>query len=171
MADITLRHELECTEDIFWNKVFFDEEDEFNKYLYNTLLKFPKYEVLELRKEEGRVVRRARVEPPVGGVPLPIKKILGDRLAYNEEGVFDAKTKRYTIKVTPSALPDKTRISGEIYCEKLGEKRIARIAKFTVEVKVFGVGGLVEGRIISDLKKSYDTAAQATNVWLKEKGL
>ena len=43
---------------------------------------------------------------------------LGDRLAYTEEGSFDKKAKRYSFKVTPSTMADKTKISGELWCEK-----------------------------------------------------
>ncbi len=171
MAELKIRHELNCTDDTFWNKIVFDPQDTFNRHLYHELLKFPKYQVTELKDEGTRMTRKVHIEPPVEGLPGPVKKALGDRLSYLEEDEFDKKTKRLIIKVTPSTLADKIRINGEMYCEPLGENKVARFANFTVEVKVFMVGGMIEEKIIADLKKSYDTAAGATNEWLKSQGL
>ena len=171
MAELKVRHELNCSEDTFWKKIVFDPKDAFNRHLYDDLLKFPNYQVLELKDEETRVLRKVRIEPPVDGVPGPVKKVIGDRLSYLEEDVFDKATKRFVVKVTPSTLAEKIRITGEMFCESLGENRIARVANFVVEVKVFMVGGMIEEKIISDLKKSYDTAAGATNAWLKSQGM
>jgi hypothetical protein len=68
-------------------------------------------------------------------------------------------------------MADKTTVVGEIYTERLGDQRIARIAKVKVEVKVFMLGGLVEDKIIGDMKHSYEAAAAFTNGYVKEKGL
>lgn len=169
MPEITLRHEFECDEDAYWDKCLFDLE--FNTKLYLETLKFPHYEVLTDDNGTERRIRKVRIEPQVGSLPGPVKKIIGDKLAYLEEGTFDKKTKRYTFTITPSILPEKTKTGGELFCEKLGDKRIARIAKIKVEVKVFAIGGMVEDKIIGDLKASYDAAAKFTNEWVKTKGL
>ena len=61
-----------------------------------------------------------------------------------------------------------------MWSEKLGDangKRIVRITKINVEVKVFMVGGLVEDRIIADLRSSYDKGTVFTNQYIKENGL
>ena len=66
---------------------------------------------------------------------------------------------------------DKAKTFGELHCEVLGEKKIVRVAKITVEVKVFLVGGMVEDKILGDLRHSYDAAAKFTREYLREKGL
>ncbi len=171
MAELKIRHELNCSEDTFWNKIVFDPKDAFNRHLYDDLLKFPNYQVLELKDEATRILRKVRIEPPVDGLPGPVKKAIGDKLAYLEDDVFDKATKRLIVKVTPSTLADKVRVTGEMFCEALGGNKIARIANFIVEVKVFMVGSMIEEKIMGDLKKSYDMAAGATNDWLKAQGL
>jgi len=40
-----------------------------------------------------------------------------------------------------------------------------------VTAKMFGIGGMIEGRILADIKQSYDKAAEFTNRWIREKGL
>ena len=104
-------------------------------------------------------------------MPGPVKKLFGDRLSYVEEGTFDKKTRRYTFKVTPSTLAEKTKVAGEMWVEKLGEKKVARVTKISVEVKVFMVGGMVEDRILADLRSSYDKGTTFTNEYIKENGL
>ncbi len=166
MPTIDLRHEIDCDEDTYWSKVVFDEG--FNKALYFDELKFPGWSVLEQKDGEATLTRKVQVDPPVAGLPSALKKVIGDRLSYVEDGTFDKKAKRYTFKVTPSTMADKTKVAGEMWCEKLGDKKIARHCKISVDVKVFMVGSMIEERIISDLKGAYDKGATYTNEWLKK---
>lgn len=166
MPEITIKHDIDCDEDTFWNECVFN--DEYNKKLYLETLRFPGYQVLESADHESTRTRTVRIDPPVTGIPGPVKKVLGDRFAYTEKGTFDKKTKRYTFTVTPSAMADKTHTSGELWCEKRdGEKRITRFARIKVEVKIMMIGKLVEEKILGDLKSSYDAAAKFTNEWVK----
>jgi hypothetical protein len=169
MPEITLRHEFECDEDTYWQKLTFDPE--FNRRLYLEVLRFPGYTLVDQHDDEQKLTRKVHIDPPLGNLPGPVKKAIGDKFSYVEEGTFDKKARRYTFKITPSTMADKTKNFGELYCEKLGDKRIARVAKITVEVKVFMIGGMVEEKIMTDLRHSYDTAAKFTREYVKEKGL
>jgi hypothetical protein len=169
MPEVTLRHEIDTDEDTFWSKVCFDEA--FNTKMYEGGLRFPKWKVLESKDDDAKLVRKVQVEPATGELPAAIKKVLGDKLAYTEEGTFDKKAKRYTFKVTPSTLSEKTKINGELWAEKIGDKKIRRMCRISVEVKVFMVGGMIEERILTDLKKSYEDSTVFTNKYIKETGL
>ncbi len=169
MPEVTLRHEIDTDEDTFWSKIVFNEE--FNKKLYEGALKFPGWKLLDSKEDDAKIVRRVQVDPPVGDLPGPLKKVIGDRLAYTEEGTFDKKAKRYSFKVTPSTMADKTKVSGELWVEKIGDKKIRRMCRISVEVKVFMVGGMVEDRILQDLRASYDNSTTYTNQYIKEQGL
>ena len=169
MPEVTLRHEIDTDEDTFWSKIVFNEE--FNKKLYEGALKFPGWKLVDSKEDDAKIVRRVQVDPPVGDLPGPVKKVIGDRLAYTEEGTFDKKTKRYSFKVTPSTMADKTKVSGELWAEKIGDKKIRRMCRISVEVKVFMVGGMVEDRIMQDLRSSYDNSTAYTNQYIKENGL
>lgn len=169
MPEVTLRHEIDTDEDTFWSKIVFNEE--FNKKLYEGALKFPGWKLVDSKEDDAKIVRRVQVDPPVGDLPGPVKKVIGDRLAYTEEGTFDKKTKRYSFKVTPSTMADKTKVSGELWAEKIGDKKIRRMCRISVEVKVFMVGGMVEDRIMQDLRSSYDNSTAYTNQFIKENGL
>lgn len=170
MPEITLRHEIETDEDTFWSKIVFDEG--FNKKLYIDELEFPQWKLLEMKDDDAKISRRVLVEPATSDLPGPIKKAIGgDKLAYTEEGTFDKKSKRYVFKTIASLMPDKTKVSGEMWAEKIGDKKIRRVARMTVEVKIFMVGGMVEDRIIKDLQSSYDASTTFTNRYIKEHGL
>jgi len=169
MPEITVKHEINTDEDTFWNKLVFDEA--FNKKMYEGGLKFPVWKILESKEDEATITRRVQVEPPTTDLPGPVKKVIGDRLAYTEEGTFNKKAKRYSFKVKPSTMGEKTKVSGELWVEKIDDKKIRRICRINVEVKIFVVGGMVEERILSDLKTSYDKGTTFTNDYIAANGL
>lgn len=170
MPEITLRHEIDTDEDTFWSKIVFDEG--FNQKLYLGELKFPQWKLLEMKDDDAKISRRVLVEPATNDLPGPLKKAIGgDKLAYTEEGTFDKKARRYVFKTIPSLMPDKTKVSGELWVEKIGDKKIRRLCRIGVEVKIFVVGGMVEDRILKDLQSSYDASTAFTNRYIKEHGL
>jgi len=168
MPEITVRHDIECDEDTFWSKIVFDEG--FNRKLYGENLKIG-WTLKEQKDSDDKITRTVFVEPPTDNLPGPVRKVIGDKLAYTEEGSFDKKSKRYTFKVTPTTMAGKTKVRGEMWCEKKGDKKVTRICRISVEVKVFMVGGMVEERILSDLRVSYDKGTSYTNAYIKDNGL
>jgi hypothetical protein len=169
MASTRISHDFECTEATFWQVTFLDEE--FCRRLYLDTLRFPVWKVVEQRVTDDTLERRVEVHPLVENVPGAVKKLLGDRFGYVEEGKLDRKQNRYRFRVIPSAMPDKTHISGEMHTERLGDKRCRRVVEFSVEVKVMMLGKIVEQKTIDDTKMSYDKMAVFLNQYLKEKGL
>jgi hypothetical protein len=169
MAVATIQHTLNCTDEVFWEKIFLDKG--FNERLYKEVLRFPAYAEIKRDETEAEVRRLIEVTPDVGELPGPIRKVAGDNMSYAEEGVFNKKTRRYTMNVKPNALADKLAIKGEMWTEPAGEGKIRRIFKADVTCKIFGIGGMIEKRIVGDLEKSYDKAAVFTNQYIAEKSL
>lgn len=168
MAEITLRHDIDCDEDTFWRKIVFDEG--FNRKLYTENLKIG-WKLEDQKETDTSISRRVHVEPDTSNLPAAVKKVIGDRLAYTEEGTWEKSSKRYKFKVTPTTMADKTKVSGEMWCEPKGDKKITRVCRISVEVKIFVVGGMVEERILSDLRTSYDKGTDFTNKYIAENGL
>ncbi|MFO0640128.1 MAG: DUF2505 family protein [Polyangiaceae bacterium] len=165
MAETTIVDEFECTEETYWTKCHFDPE--YNRRLYLEQLKFPGWKLLETKTEGDKTTRRVHLDPPVGNLPGPVKKLIGDSFSYTEVGTYDKKTGRYTFTITPSTMADKTKTEGEIWCESIGEKKIKRYARIRVDVKIMMVGGLVEDKVMGDLKASYASAAPFTGAFVK----
>ncbi len=168
MGNVVLRHEMNCDEETYWEKCVLNAE--YNRRLFLEELKFLKYELVEQTDAGDTVTRRVKAEPEAGNMPGPMKKAIGDSLGYVEEGTYDRKKKLYTFRTIPAAFPDKVKIGGTMRCERLSEKKIARITDVKVEVKIFMIGGMIEDRITADLKRSYSKAAEFTNTWVREKG-
>jgi hypothetical protein len=169
MAQIEIRHTLNIGAEDFWSKVFFDQE--FNKRLHLEKLGFKSFEVLEERDEpDGSRIRKVRTEPKAEA-PAAVKKLVGDSISYVENGRFDPKSKRYKFSVEPSKLADKIKTQGELWVEPKGDKQCERIVKLDIEVKIFGVGKMVENFIENQTRSSYDIAARFTNEWVEQQGL
>lgn len=168
MAEVRIEHTYDCSEDTFWGKVFFDPD--YNQRLFKEALEFPVYEQTKSEETDSEIRRTLNVVPKLGPMPGPLKAILGEGLGYKEDGVFDKKTKRYSINITPNKLADKVTIKGVMYAKPKGDK-MTRVFECTVTAKIFGVGGMLEKRVIGDMEDSYAKGATFTNKWLKEKGL
>ncbi len=168
MQEITIRHEMECDEDTYWFKCVFDTA--YNETFYLKELQFPQY-VQEKFTDDGETISRVvRAAPKIPPLPGPLKKVIGDGLAYTEAGSFQRAKRHYTFTATPHALENKATTNGDMFVEVLGPKRIARVARIKVDVRVMMVGGLVEDQILNSLRSSYERAASFTNEWVRGKG-
>lgn len=168
MPSFHLEHEFECSEDCYWEKVFFDEE--YNRRLFLDELHFPEWRELEKKDEGPRILRLIRALPPIGDLPGALKAVVGDGAGYEERGVYERSTHRYEAKVTPNRLADKVKVEVSMTTAVLGEHRCKRLVTGSVTARIFMVGALLEQRMISDLSRSYAKSAEFTNRFLAEKG-
>jgi hypothetical protein len=111
------------------------------------------------------------VSEPLGDLPAAIQKVVGEGLRYREEGRFDKKSRHYGIRIVPSRLADKMSVDGELFTQAVGDNQVKRIFTAAVSVKIFGLGSMIEKRLVADLKRSYDVGAKFTADFIKEKGL
>jgi hypothetical protein len=166
---VRVEHAINCSEDTYWNQLFFDEE--YNRRLNGEALKFSSFQVVRKVDEGDTIVRVMDMVPRIGDLPMALKKVIGENAGYREEARFDKNRKRYAMKVIPNKLADKVRVEGELYTESTGEKSCRRIATAEINASIFGVGGMLERKIAEDLEKAYGIAARFTNEFIKEKGL
>lgn len=165
----TIRHTFNTDVDTFWGKLFFDPA--YNETLFREHLGFSIYRVLELdQRPDGSVKRRVECAPKVE-IPAVAKKVIGDSTSYVEEGVFDPKTKRFSVDVQPKMGGDRIKTHVTMWVEPRGEKKVERIVEVDNTVKVFGVGGVIEKFIEQQTRASYDASAGFTNQWIADKGL
>lgn len=152
---ITISHEFDQSADDFF-RYFFDEA-EMSK-MYRDFMGFPEFAITQ--REEGRILRRTISAIPKMEMPGAVAKLLGSNFRYVEEGTFDRDTKIFTWKTTPSMLGDKIKNEGTMRVEVLGPKRIRRVAEVVLEVKVFGVGGMLESTLEKTIRDSWDRASE-----------
>jgi hypothetical protein len=169
MADVRIEHTYDCSVDTFWNEIFFTEE--YNRRLFKEALGFPVWELKKNEDKGERVERIVDVVPKLADLPAPIKKVVGENVGYREEGVFDKQARRYRINIVPNKLGDKLTVKGELWVEPVGEGKCKRIFDAVVSAKIFGIGGMIEKRLITDMQESYAAGARFTNKYIAEKGL
>ncbi len=167
MAALNVAHDYDCSAETFFRRCVLDRS--YNEELYRTL-GFPKFEWLELRDEGAKVHRKIRVQPTTGNLPGPIQKIVGEGISYVEEGTYDTEARRFDFRVFPSALGDKADVTGSLWCTDRNGG-VVRHARFDARIKVFGIGSLIEEKMLENYKRSFDAAAQFTAGYLERHGL
>lgn len=169
MAALEIEHTYNCSEATFWDRLFLDPE--YNERLFKTELKFPVWREVSREERGGAVHRVLEVVPYVGELPATLKAVIGEGIGYEERGVLDRNAKTYKVTVVPNKLADKLSIKVDIWTVADGENRCKRKVRAEASVKIFGVGGAIEKRLLSDLERSYAKSAEFTNRFVAEKGL
>jgi hypothetical protein len=169
MKERRIEHTYSCSAEVFWNQIFLD--DEYNRKLFLDELHFESWRVVSTQERGGQTHRVIEAVPRMGELPGPLKRLLEGGLGYEERGVLDRAAQRYTLQATPRSLASKLTILGELSTTPLGPRECRRTYLAKVEAKVFGVGGMIEERLLADVEKSYNKAALFTNRWIAEKGL
>lgn len=169
MPDLHVEHTFNCSEETFWSKIFFDED--YNRRLFNERLKFSLWREVKREDRNGQVHRVVEAAPPIGDLPAALKTVVGEGIKYEERGVYEPAARRYTVDVVPSRLADKIQVKVQITTQADGPERCRRIVHGSVSAKIFGVGGLLEKKLIADMEKSYAKSAEFTNAYIAEKGL
>lgn len=165
----TIKHIFNTDIDTFWDKIFFDRE--YNDTLFKQHLGFTVYDVLELeKKDDGSVTRRVRGVPKAE-IPAAVKKVLGDSAGYTEVGRFDPKARRFHVEVIPNTAADKIKTKLAMWVEPRGDEKVERFVEVDNQVKIFGVGKMVESVIEKQTRDNYGRAADFTNKWIADKGL
>lgn len=169
MATLEIEHTFNCSEATFWDRIFLDPD--YNERLFKNELKFPVWRELS-REERGGVLHRVvEVVPYVGELPAALKAVVGEGIGYEERGVLDRNAKTYKVSVVPNKMADKLSVKVDLWTVADGDKRCKRKARAEATVKIFGVGGTIEKRLLADLERSYTKSAEFTNRYIAEKGL
>ncbi len=162
-------HTLECSEDVFWDRVFLDEA--YNRTLFVENLKFTSWREAKRETKDGLLHRVVEAVPPIGEVPAALKAVIGQGAGYEERGVLDRAKKSYRIEVVPNRMADKIEVRLELTTLAVADNRCRRLVRGTISAKIFAVGGLLERKLVSDLEKSYAKSVDITNRFVRENGL
>ena len=157
-----------CSQGTFWEKVFFDAE--YNRRLFYDELHFADWRELEQKHEGDRVLRYVKATPPMADLPGPLRAAIGDGAGYEERGVFERAKNRYDARVQPNRLGDKVTVELAFRTEAMDDTHCRRIVDGTVVARIFMIGGMLEQRMMDDLKRSYEKSAVFTNRFVAEKG-
>jgi Protein of unknown function (DUF2505) len=168
MATRRIEHTFECSVDTFWDHVFFNLA--FNQRLFIERMRFERWEETSHTPTADGFRRVVEVVPRVGDLPAAIKGLMKEGTGYREEGEFFRSQSLYRVRAIPQTLADRIHISGDMRVETLAPNRCRRTYVGQVEAKVFGVGGIIENRILDDIDKGYQRGQEVTELWLRETG-
>ena len=163
----SVTHVIETDVDGFW-KLFFDVE------LARAMLKafgnVGSFEILEETTDaQGRKHRRIECR---SNVELPgfITKLVGDG-SYTEIGCYDPSIKRYSAQCVPKRGADKFSTSFQIEPRPIdGGARCERHITTENKIKVFGVGGMLEGLLERAQRDAHTQSANFINEWIRTRG-
>jgi len=120
------------------------------------------YEELERREEPDTIYRKIRVETEL---PEPIRTLV-HRVAgnaspgYVEEQWRSRSKREVRFRITPKVMADRTRIEGVVRVEPKGPNGCVRVLDGVLEIKVFGVGSLLERAGVSMVTGAYAKSAE-----------
>lgn len=169
MASLDIEHTFNCSEATFWDRIFLDPE--YNERVYKTELKFPLWREVSREERGGALHRVIEVVPYVGELPAALKAVVGEGIGYEERGVLDRNAKTYKVTVIPNKLAEKISVKVDLWTVADGDTKCRRKARAECSVKIFGVGGAIEKRMLADLERAYTKSADFTNRFIAEKGL
>ncbi|HJK94892.1 MAG TPA: DUF2505 domain-containing protein [Polyangiaceae bacterium LLY-WYZ-15_(1-7)] len=164
MKTFTMRHDVDCTVDEFWEIIHFGN---FNHAMYEDLLGY-EYEVIEDDFDSG--VRKTHIVPHVDA-PKVLVKALGDTVSFEEHGQLhksDDGSHRYEFNVVPGVFPKKISIAGEMVIEPKGDKAV-RVVDFRIGCSIFGIGKIFESFVAKEIQQNYERSAKFTNEYLARK--
>ena len=97
-------------------------------------------------------------------MPGPVKKVLGETMAYQEFTTFDRAKKDWNWHLKMSGPSSKVHVGGHIdLLPGRGGFGCIRRTSFEVECKLFGVGKLIEKTVKQETLANYEKAARFIN--------
>lgn len=152
-----VRHVLPFKPEVFWTRVHANTE--FNDALYNEHLGH-RYEILVNDATTGKWF--SKMYPKVELPDVLARAAAGkeDGFCLAEDGVLDRATMTYRFKVIPSLMSEKIDVRGNMVILPHGDAQCERIVKFELDVKIFGIGKIVETFVEKTVKRGYDDSGE-----------
>lgn len=160
MLELTLHHDIHCSADRFW-ELFFDPA--FVREMIVDGLGFASCDVGPIVDTESLRSRDTRVIPKID-VPAAVAKLLGPKLGYTEKGRLDTRTHAWKYEIVLSVLSERIKMGGTMTVEPAGEALCKRHSDLWVDVRILGLGGLVERAAESNMRSGWNRSA----VWMNE---
>jgi hypothetical protein len=166
VARIQLTHLIHCDVEAYWRDF---ADDAFNQQLFVAEMGYPSYRVLERRDDGERLWRRIEITPKVH-LPEAVRQIVGPALTFVEEGELDGARYRFRF-VAPAGrfAADKATSEGVIHAER-AEGGTKRVLDLNCEIRLFGVGRMLEAAATKIAQDAYNGQAAAWNALLAKRG-
>lgn len=119
-------------------------------------------------EDDGETFRRVLRIGPERELPAAMKKALGsDRLEYEEHMTYRWGSFEAHWETIPSVMASKVQSKGRILFQDSAAGAL-RVVEGSIDVKVFGIGGMIEKIVVGDVEKSFKDAAEFMQKWIQE---
>jgi len=161
---------LPCTPETFW-AAFLGES--YLSALYLEELQYRAFAVIEI----GETSRKLRIVPKMR-LPAPVARLIGESFAYEDHGTLDRARSEWTWRMVqpanldPTSKPRKDVVTmhGTVRVQAAGDGRCRRTDDFSIEAKMFGLGGLVESSVEKELRSARAKECAFLKRWVEEGG-
>jgi hypothetical protein len=166
--DISVENEVPMSAQELWRILHTPEFDAFAAREYE----LKAYKELEKQVSDNLMHRRVRIITGTGLSYIPLglaHKIIGDNEIIYEE-IQDIYLDRYEMHwknkwIEPSSFKDKIRVSGALRLIPIDEGRCKRIREMNIDIRIFGVGSILEGMVAEQAKKTSEKFCQVVAKW------
>ena len=170
MKTATTSAVLPCTPDHFWSS-FLDES--YLRALYVGELQSRTFDVLELSDTS----RTLRIGPKLK-LPAPLAKLIGESFVYEELSTLDRDNGQWSWRmVQPAKLDSKSKprkdavtMHGTGRIEPATPDQCRRTDTWSIEARIFGLGGLLEATIHKELQSGRAKEYAFLARWLERPG-
>ena len=164
VTKIQLSHVIDCDVDEFWRDF---ADIDFNRELFLGEMRYPSYQVLEQRVEGQRLWRRLEITPRAN-LPDAVAKIVGPALSFLEEGEYDGDVYRFKF-LPPAGSVVSAVSSGVIRTERASGGATKRMVDVSCEVRMFGLGRMLENAAVKIAQEAYGAQAVGWNALLAKR--
>jgi len=162
VLEFTLNQGFDCSTERYW-ALYFDPE--WTRTMLLDGLGFATCDIDPIVEEAGKKRRSMRVTPELD-LPAAVAKVLGPRLGYTENGRLDVATGEWSYEIVLSVMSDRIRMGGRFTVEPDGPDRCLRRSILRCEVRIFGIGGLVERAAEKNMRDGWERAAGWMRQWM-----
>ena len=170
--NIRIEHEVPMSANELWQTLYTPEFDAFLVREYE----LKSHTELEKQVSDNMIHRRVRIVTGTDQSYISsatVQRLLGGRDIIYEEIQYkylDRYEMRWETEwIEPSSLKDKVRISGVLRLAPIDDNLCLRIMEGTVNVRVFGLGGLLERIMAQHTQTTGDMFSQVVAKWKSEK--
>lgn len=165
MTRFQIRHDLQCSPEHFWT-LFFDPA--FTRKMIVEGLGFHECDLGQIR-DEGNEQHRSMTVTPKLDLPAAVTKVIGSSLSYREDGVFNKDTKTWSWVTKLAVMGERIRLGGSMRIEPgASPEQCVRVTDLWVDVKIFGVAGLIEKAAERSLRAGWGESATWLNGYLRD---
>lgn len=151
-------HEIPLSAEAFWDVIHSPRYEA----LVAETIGLHEYSELERRDERDAIYRRIRSRPELPEALAALFRRIAPRGAapsYVEEQWRAKEARVVRWRMEPSVLADRIRVEGVLRVEPIDDARCRRVLEGVVEVKLLGLGALVERAVVAATVDAYARSA------------